>query len=68
MQIKRKWVGNMKNIATIILISLCIGLVACSDKQEENQEQAKRHISSAKVYQDQGQYRAAIIEAKMLSN
>src|SRR6187551_3673222 len=54
----------MKNIATLILISLCIGLVACGDKQEENQEQAKRHVSSAKVYQAQGQYRAAIIEAK----
>ncbi len=56
--------GKMKNIATLILVALCIGLVACSDKQEENQEQAKRHVSSAKIYLDQGQYRAAIIEAK----
>lgn len=55
---------KMKNIAAIMLVSLCIGLVACSDKQEENQEQARRHVSSAKVYQAQGQYRAAIIEAK----
>lgn len=54
----------MKNIATLILVSLCIGLVACSDKHEENQTQAQRHINSAKIYQEQGQYRAAIIEAK----
>src|SRR5688572_27091437 len=61
---KRKTGENMKNIVTLILVSLCIGLTACSDKQEENQEQAKRHISTAKIYQEQGQYRAAIIEAK----
>jgi tetratricopeptide (TPR) repeat protein len=61
---KRKTGENMKNIVTLILVSLCIGLTACSDKQEENQEKAKRHISTAKIYQDQGQYRAAIIEAK----
>ncbi len=54
----------MKNIAILILTACCVLFVACSDKQEENQEQAKRHISSARVYQEQGQYRAAIIEAK----
>jgi cellulose synthase operon protein C len=57
-------VGKMKSFFKIILISLCAGLIACSDKQEESQEQAQRHISSAKVYMEQGQYRAAIIEAK----
>ena len=54
----------MKNIAALIVVSLCIGFAGCSDKQEENQEQAKRHVTTARVYQDQGQYRAAIIEAK----
>jgi len=54
----------MKNIATLILVSLCIGLAACSDQQEENLAQAQRHTNSARIYQEQGQYRAAIIEAK----
>lgn len=54
----------MNNIWKIIAISLCVTLIACSDKQEKNVEDAKRHLSSAKVYQEQGQYRAAIIEAK----
>ncbi|HSC68121.1 MAG TPA: tetratricopeptide repeat protein [Cellvibrio sp.] len=54
----------MNKIATIIALSLCVGLAACSDEQQKTQEDAQRHISSAKVYQEQGQYRAAIIEAK----
>lgn len=54
----------MNNTAKIILISLCVTLAACSDKQQKNQDDAQRHVSSAKVYQEQGQYRAAIIEAK----
>ncbi|WP_331344900.1 tetratricopeptide repeat protein [Cellvibrio sp. UBA7661] len=54
----------MNSISKIIVISLCISFAACSDKQEKNLEDSKRHVSSAKVYQEQGQYRAAIIEAK----
>ncbi|MBU0801739.1 MAG: hypothetical protein KKA05_12155, partial [Alphaproteobacteria bacterium] len=54
----------MNSISKIIVISLCVTLAACSDKQEKNLEDAQRHVSSAKVYQEQGQYRAAIIEAK----
>lgn len=59
-----KQVNKMNNIWKIIAISLCVTLIACGDKQESNVEDAKRHLSSAKVYQEQGQYRAAIIEAK----
>jgi len=59
-----KLVIKMKNIVKATLLLFCISIVACSDKQAESQEQARRHISTAKVYQDQGQYRAAIIEAK----
>jgi tetratricopeptide (TPR) repeat protein len=54
----------MNSIAKIIFISLCVTLAACGDKQQKNQEDAQRHVNSAKVYQEQGQYRAAIIEAK----
>lgn len=54
----------MNSISKIIVISLCVTLAACGNKQEKNQEEAQRHVSSAKVYQEQGQFRAAIIEAK----
>jgi tetratricopeptide (TPR) repeat protein len=57
-------VKKMNVIAKILFISLCMVLAACSDKQEKNVEDAQRHLGSAKVYQEQGQYRAAIIEAK----
>lgn len=59
-----KQVKKMNSILKIIVISLCVTLASCGDKQEKNQEDAQRHLSSAKVYQEQGQYRAAIIEAK----
>jgi tetratricopeptide (TPR) repeat protein len=57
-------VKKMNSIRKIISVLLCVILAACGDKQQQNQESALRHVGSAKVYQDQGQYRAAIIEAK----
>ena len=57
-------VGKMKKCLKIILVSFCISIAACSDKQEESQQQAQRHAGSAKIYMEQGQYRAAMIEAK----
>lgn len=54
----------MNAIRKIIFTLLCITAVACTDKQQKDQESAQRHLGSAKVYQEQGQFRAAIIEAK----
>ncbi|WP_062059846.1 tetratricopeptide repeat protein [Cellvibrio sp. OA-2007] len=54
----------MYSISKIMVVLLCVTLAACADKQEKNSEDAQRHVASAKVYQEQGQYRAAIIEAK----
>lgn len=54
----------MKSIAKIIVIGLVLTVAACGDKQEKSKEDASRHVTSAKVYQEQGQYRAAMIEAK----
>lgn len=54
----------MRSLSKLFIISLIFSVLACSDKQQQSKEDAQRHISSAKVYQDQGQYRAAIIEAK----
>jgi tetratricopeptide (TPR) repeat protein len=57
-------VRKMKSLVKIFLVSFCVVITACSDEQVVNQEQAQRHITSAKIYMEQGQYRAAIIEAK----
>lgn len=54
----------MKSIAKIIVIGLVLTIVACGDKQEQSKEDASRHVTSARVYQEQGQFRAAMIEAK----
>jgi len=54
----------MKKIAQITALALCVGFYGCSDNQKENSQEAKRHQASAKVYQDQGQLRAAMLEAK----
>ncbi len=55
---------KMNSITKIIVVLLCVTFSSCADKKEKNQEDAQRHVSSAKVYREQGQYRAAIIEAK----
>lgn len=39
-------------------------MLGCSDKQKENKAEAERHQTSAKVYQSQGQFSAAMLEAK----
>lgn len=57
-------VAPMKKIAQITALALCVGLYGCSDNQKENAQEAQRHQASAKVYQDQGQLRAAMLEAK----
>lgn len=54
----------MNTIAKILIVLLCVSVAACSDKQQKSKDDATRHVNSAKVYQEQGQYRAAIIEAK----
>lgn len=57
-------VAPMKKIAQITALALCVGFYGCSDNQKENSQEAARHQASAKVYQEQGQLRAAMLEAK----
>lgn len=54
----------MKKIAQLTALALCVGLYGCSDKQKEDSQEALRYQTSAKVYQEQGQLRAAMLEAK----
>lgn len=45
-----------------LIVSIC--LIGCSDGDGINKEDAARFIKSAETYSSQGQYRAAILEAK----
>lgn len=54
----------MKKIAQIAALSFGVALLGCSDDNSKNAETALRHQNSAKVYQQQGQLRAAMLEAR----
>lgn len=56
--------GTMNNVTKIILATICVCLWSCSDNQQQNKDDSARHLKSAAMYQEQGQYRAAMIEAK----
>ncbi|HEB27548.1 MAG TPA: tetratricopeptide repeat protein [Porticoccus sp.] len=52
-----------KHCARLILIAL-LALGGCTDQQTDNAELAKNHLITANAYFQQGQFRAAIIEAR----
>ncbi|ACE85254.1 tetratricopeptide repeat protein [Cellvibrio japonicus] len=54
----------MKRYVYLLVITLVISLTGCSDKKQEQREQADRHIKSASTYISQGQLRAAVLEAQ----
>ncbi|UTA47374.1 tetratricopeptide repeat protein [Simiduia sp. 21SJ11W-1] len=47
-----------------LVITLVISLAGCSNDAEENAQKSARHLKSAQVYEAQGQYRAAMLEAR----
>lgn len=54
----------MKKIAQVAAFSLGAALIGCGEDNSKNTETALRHQNSAKVYQQQGQLRAAMLEAR----
>ncbi len=54
----------MKKITQIAALSLGIALIGCGENSSKNAETALRHQNSAKVYLQQGQLRAAMLEAR----
>ncbi|WP_244904598.1 tetratricopeptide repeat protein [Cellvibrio mixtus] len=54
----------MKKIAQVAALSLGIALIGCGEDTSKNAETALRHQNSAKVYLQQGQLRAAMLEAR----
>lgn len=56
--------GLLKKITALSILSMSLVLVSCGDDKKIDQEGAARHINSAATYQSQGQFHAAILEAK----
>lgn len=54
----------MKIYAYLLVFGIALQLVGCGDKEKENREQAERHLKSAYTYIEQGQLRAAVLEAQ----
>jgi hypothetical protein len=54
----------MKKYAYLLVFGIALQLVGCGDKENENREQAERHLKSAYTYIQQGQLRAAVLEAQ----
>lgn len=54
----------MKKYAYLVMLGIALQLMGCSDKDNENREQAERHFKSASAYIEQGQLRAAVLEAQ----
>src|SRR5690554_2532463 len=54
----------MKKSPYIVAIIILLGTLGCSDGKQKNSEEAARHIRSAQTYFQQGQLRAAMLEAK----
>ena len=52
-----------KSLTTMLLLSSLL-VVACSDKKEEVAIDAARHATSTKTYKQQGQLKAAMLEAR----
>ena len=51
---------------TLIGLFFCVLLAGCGDEAEvsEDKQSVVKHIERAQAYRDEGQYRAALIEAK----
>lgn len=55
--------GRLRKVALAIITSSAL-LAGCGSNAEGDAEQAQIHVKSSQAYRDQGQYRAAMIEAR----
>lgn len=53
-----------RKLTALSILSISLVLVSCGDDKKIDQEGAERHVNSAATYQAQGQFHAAILEAK----
>lgn len=54
----------LKHLAVVSVVSASLMLVSCGDDKGVDKEGAARHITSATTYQGQGQFHAAMLEAR----
>lgn len=54
----------MKTILALAVIAMTVLIIACGDKEGERSADAQRHQRTAVAYQQQGQFRAAMLEAR----
>ncbi|MEY4590668.1 MAG: hypothetical protein RL497_2744 [Pseudomonadota bacterium] len=54
----------IKLISAIVLMSSFVCLPACDRSSKQKTDEAQRHLNAARTYQQQGQWRAAMIEAR----
>lgn len=54
----------MKKYGYLVIVAIAMQLLGCGDKDNESREQAERHLKSAQAYIQQGQLRAAVLEAQ----
>lgn len=54
----------MKKYACLLVLGIALQLAGCGNKENESRKEAERHLKSANAYIDQGQYRAAVLEAQ----
>ncbi|AFU98964.1 tetratricopeptide repeat protein [Simiduia agarivorans] len=55
---------NRLTFAALCIAVLFFGAVGCASDKESQQDKAERHLKSAQSYYRQGQYRAAMLEAR----
>lgn len=55
---------NRLTTLALLLAALVFGATGCAGDKESQQEKADRHLKSAQSYYRQGQYRAAMLEAR----
>lgn len=56
----------MKIFTKLIIVIFIYFIFSCSDKEEQKNAELLRHENSAKIYQEQGQMKAATLEAKKI--
>ena len=54
----------LKNLTVISIVAASLTLASCGDDKGADKEGAARHITSATTYQGQGQFHAAMLEAR----
>ncbi len=62
--LQHSWILNYRRITQLCLIATLLIVGACADSETDNAKQSQIHLTASTSYKNQGQFRAAIIEAR----